>query len=676
MGYGRSNIFRLILIILLLVTNHFFGQNNPCHEPSQKSEKLLEKGIELWSKDRKKAKNLIFKAIEHDPQWVKPYYYLANKYYRQGLIIQYDSRKVANLNRLLNRATDNFEKVAEICPSYDHYNSLYYLGKINFEGGNLSGAKKWLSKYIDRIPKAQYMPDTEKMLDKCKIYQKLVNNPVEFDPIAVTGVCTSSDEFMPLIAPDGSYMMFTRKLWKQERGQYSPTMVEEFSKSRFIKWDSTGIPLFEESQPMPYPFNQGPNQGAASITINNKKLFITVCKQIELPDGRPYKNCDIYQTVKKNGKWGQLQKLGRQINGLTTWEGHPSISPDGKTLYFASYRPNGEGGIDIYYSKLDSAGDWGKPVNMGYPVNTHLNERAPFMHPDNKTLYFASDGHPGVGGYDIFVSRKLDSIWQKPENLGYPINSQKDESGFIVSTDGHYAFFSSNAYKGYGGFDIFGFELPENAQPDKVMFVSGKLVDGNGSILRNAEVEVKNIRSREVNKGLVDNTTGKYAIAMPAKADDSYMMTIRKPDYAFTSKIIKPSKDTATKDLQIELNFTVKKAQVGANTKLNDVLFGSNSTELSGQSKIMLDNFAEYLKNNPSLEIRIDGHTDNIAEAGFNMRLSKKRARKVFRYLLEKGIKRQRLSYEGFGETRPVANNDTKAGRAKNRRTEFVITGK
>ncbi len=676
MNHGKLNILLCTLCLLICSLLSSYGQTSTCREPSGKAKKLFEKGKNAWSSNKEKAKSYIFRAIQNDAQWAEPYYFLAKKYYNQAESSKYDRRKVQNLNRLLNLATDNFEKVIQLCPSTDEYKSLYFMGKIYYEGGDLGNAEKWLSRYKRNVAENKYLPHTKKMYNKCTAHKKLINNPVNFNPMPVVGVCSSNDEFMPLIAPDGSYMLFTRKLWKQERGEYSPKMVEEFSISSFIRWDSTGNPVFDDAKPMPHPFNQGTNQGAASVTIDNKKMFITVCEQIEMPDGRPYKNCDIYQTTKTYGQWGKLKKLQRQINGLTTWEGHPSISPDGKTLYFASYRPGGTGGIDIYYSKLDSSGNWGEPKNIGRPVNTDLNERAPFIHPDNKTLYFASDGHAGVGGYDIFYSRLEDSTWSQPVNIGYPINSKKDESGFIVSTNGNYAFFSSNAYKGYGGYDIFGFELYEEARPDEVLFVKGKLRDGNGAILRNASVEIKNLETQKIRKGLIDNTTGKYAIAMPAIRENDYMMTVRKPDYSFTSKIISPEADTTPKGLDIEMNFAVKKANVGANTRLNNVLFPFNSTDFTKHSQIMLDNFAEYLHENPSLEIRIEGHTDSIANDNFNMRLSKKRAQKVYKYLIKKGIKRSRLSFKGYGETKPQATNKTEKGRAKNRRTEFVITKK
>lgn len=673
MGSGHRYITFFFLLILVSPFS-LKGQSETCYEPSPKALKYFEKGTSYWQTDNNKAKSLIFKAIEANPQWPKPYYYLAKNYYRKTQLIQLDTRKVSGLNRMLNLATDNFEKVIDVCPSYDNYKAYYYIGKIYYEGGNLKGTYKYLSKYIQAVDEDEWLPKTKIMHQKCTAYQRLVNNPVEFNPEAVQGICTENDEYMPLISADGTYMLFTRRLFKRKAGEFSQKLREEFHISNFIKWDSAGYPVFDKSHQMPYPFNNDNNQGAASITIDNKTMFITVCKQIEMPDGRPYKNCDIYQTKKMYGKWTEFEKLGNGINGITTWEGHPSISPDGKTLYFASYRPNGIGGIDIYYTTKDSTGNWSAPINMGKPVNTELNEKSPFIHPDNQTLYFASDGHAGVGGYDIFISRKIKNKWEEPYNIGYPINTTKDESGFVVSTDGQFAYFSGNTLKGKGGHDIFGFELPDNARPHKVLFIKGQLTDGKGAMINNADIEIKNMNTNEISTALLDQSTGKYTIALSASEKENYIMTVKKPNYSFTSKIISPLNNTAKDILAIELNFAINELNIGAKTKLNNILFSTNSADITPLSKAMLDNFAEYLKENPHIKIRIEGHTDNIANASFNLKLSKRRAQKVYRYLVKKGIKRSRITYEGYGEMQPIADNDTEKGRAKNRRTEFVIT--
>jgi outer membrane protein OmpA-like peptidoglycan-associated protein len=273
-----------------------------------------------------------------------------------------------------------------------------------------------------------------------------------------------------------------------------------------------------------------------------------------------------------------------------------------------------------------------------------------------------------------FLAEKLKRNGEEPFNIGYPINSTNDESGFVVSTDGQFAYFSSNNIEGVGGHDIFGFELPENAKPHKVLFIKGKLIDGKGAMINNADIEIKNMNTNEINTALLDQNTGKYTIALSAKENDNYIMTVKKQNYSFASKIISPSEDTSKEMFNMELNFAINELNVGAKTRLNNILFSTNSAELGPLSTAMLDNFAEYLQENPNIKIRVEGHTDNIADSNFNLKLSKKRAHKVYRYLIKKGVKRGRMIYEGYGETQPIVDNDTEENRAKNRRTEFVIT--
>lgn len=672
---GRiSYIFVWLIYFLMTFSFGLYAQSYSCVEPSDRALKLYDKAVDLWNTDNTKAKKLFYDVIEMEPQWVAPFFFMAKSYYLQTEIIQYDTRKVASLDRLLNAASDFFEKVVNICIQHENYSALYYLGKIYYTGGNLVEAHNYLKKYISRVGSDEFLPRTLKMYERTEVYKFLIDNPVDFKPIAVAGVCSSDDEFMPMITPDGGYMFLTRKVWKKLEARYSPELIEEFCSSRFLKWDSFGNPVFDVPNVMKYPFNQGLNQGAAAITIDNQRMLITMCEQIEMPDGRPYKNCDIFETRKLFGSWTAFERLGNGVNGITTWEGHPTVSSDGLRLYFASYRPGGIGGIDIYFSSLDSTGHWGAPTNMGNPINSKLNERAPFIHPDGRTLYFASDGHDGVGGYDIFLARFQDSVWQDPINIGYPINSEDDESGFIVTTNGNYAFFSSNAYSGFGGYDILGFELPESIQPGKMLFVRGKLIDGNGAILRDASVEIKNVKSQETRVGMVDNSTGKYSVTLPAEVDD-YIIMVKKPNHVFTTRYISTS-DSLTKRPNVEFNFVVPEAKVGVGSRISDILFPSNSTELSDISIAILNEFATYLIENSTLRVRIEGHTDNIADEVYNRKLSEKRALKVYKYIIKHGVNKRRLDYQGYGASKPIMPNDSEAGRAENRRTEFVIIGK
>lgn len=669
---SRSIHIIVWLVCVLFVHNHdAFSQINTCLEPSERAVKLYDKAVDLWNTDNNKAKKILYEALKIEPQWASPYFFMAKNYFKQSEIIQYDTRKVASLERLLNQASDFFEKVIDNCPSYQNYESFYYLGKIYFTGGKLSEANKYLGQYISRMTKDSYLPLTQFMYDRTQVYKFLIENPVKFNPKPVYGVCSSDDEFMPLLTPDGSRMYFTRKSWKKRPSSFSSELVEEFCVSDFLRLDSLGNQIFDIPRVLDYPFNQGVNQGAAAVTIDNNRMFITVCEQIEMPDGRPYKNCDIYESRLLYGSWTAFERMGNGINGLTTWEGHPTISSDGTHLYFASYRPGGIGGIDLYFSVKDSIDNWGKPQNLGLPINSELNERAPFLHPDGKTLYFASDGHSGVGGYDIFVSRRCDSAWQKPQNIGYPINTPGDESGFIVNADGIYAYYSSNTISGVGGYDIFTFELPDKVKPLEMVFVKGKLVDGSGSALKKASVEIRNIQTNKVQKGIVDDISGRYAVALPTGLND-YILTVKKPNHVFTTQYISFS-DSTSEPVNLEFDFIVPEAQVGAGSRIPDVLFDYNSAEFTTISFYILDEFVAYLHENPTLKICIEGHTDNISNMAYNQRLSEKRAAKTYKYLIKEGIHKRRLSYKGLGASQPIFDNTTEQGRRKNRRTEFVI---
>lgn len=669
---SRSTYIIVWLIGLLFNSNIVaFSQSNTCIEPSEKAVKLYDKAVDLWNSDNNKAKKYFYEALDIEPQWVAPYFFMAKNYFNQSEIIQYDTRKVASLERLLNQSSDFFEKVIENCPAYQNYEAYYYLGKIYFTGGNLAEAHRYLGKYIQQVNADTYLPLTQVMYQRTESYKHLIDNPVAFNPKPVDGICTSNDEFMPLLTPDGSRMYFTRKSWQKPEGSYSAQLVEEFCKSDLLRFDSIGNPVFDEPRAMEYPFNQDVNQGAATVTIDNNRMYLTVCEQIEMPDGRPYKNCDIYETRILYGSWTAFERLSNGINGLTTWEGHPTISSDGNRLYFASYRPGGIGGIDLYESQKDSVGNWGKPQNMGIPINSELNERAPFLHPDGKTLYFASDGHGGVGGYDIFVSRFIDSAWQTPQNIGYPINTTGDESGFIVNTYGTYAYLSSNVLQGPGGYDIFSFELHDNIKPGEMMFFKGKLVDGDGMALRDASVEIRNVQTMKVQKGIVDDETGKYAVALPAQMND-YIVTVKKPNHVFTTRHISIS-DSTKKQLNIEFDFIVPEARAGVGARIPDILFDYNSAEFSEISLYILDEFVAYMRENLNIKVRIEGHTDNIATDSYNLRLSEKRAARVYKHLVKEGISKRRLSYKGYGASKPIADNSTEQGRRENRRIEFVI---
>ena len=418
------------------------------------------------------------------------------------------------------------------------------------------------------------------------------------------------------------------------------------------------------------PFNTpGDNYGGVTFSLDNKHLFITVCKA----NKKGYVNCDIYSSdLNREDEWGPLKNLGTNVNTEDGWEAQPSLSSDGKTLIFAGARADGKG-MDLYKTERENTNaEWQPAVNMGPQINTDKNEKSPFIHSDSQTLYFTSDGWPGIGGYDIFFTKmKDDGTWNTPKNIGIPINTEKDEVGFFVSTDGKKGYFASNSLKGIGGYDIYEFDLPEKVRPEKVLFVKGK-VEGDKEAIASAKIELKNASGKRNYDVSYDTITGKYASVVAF--NDDFILTVKKQGYAYNSAYF--SKDDSTLNVPQKVNLQLKKTEIGQSYKLNNILFSSNSSELNMQDKNILTDFSEYLKLNQSLKFTIEGHTDNSGNALDNLKLSEDRAKAVFDFLSQCGIDKSRLSFKGFGANKPVASNDNEEGKALNRRTEFVILSK
>lgn len=567
-------------------------------------------------------------------------------------------------------------QVAITCPSYNNYYIHYQLGIIFYKYEEYDKASKYLSYYIaNSSKKSNYLDDAKLILENVQSYLQIQNNPVPFVPQIVKGLSSVEDDYLPLISPDGSLGFCTRAYMKKNINTVFDKLVEEFTVSNSA--DDEGL-NFTEGKALPYPFNAGKNQGAASITIDNSTMYVTICEFVS----RDYDNCDIYYTKRTSEGWSELINLGPNINGKFTWESQPSVSSDGKLLFFSSIRSKNVGfdsnnpTSDIWYSELDKNGVWGPAKNLGEKINTSGNEKSPFIHSDSQTLYFSSDGHQGVGGYDIFFSKFRDSSWTTPKNIGYPINTKYNDLGFIVNTHGTKAYFASNKLEGMGGWDIYALDLYEEARPEKVIFVKGQLSDDEGNVLTDAKVEIKNVRTDNITEGLVNKETGQYAVCVAEEENkkDDYIMIVKQENYSFTSSLI-TNADTIY-DKVLDVNFELKPIEVGKAIELNDIYYATVSYTIDAKSFVVLDAFASFLKENPNIIIEIRGHTDNIGSLQTNIVLSNNRAKSVYDYVITKGISKNRLTYKGYGPKMPIESNDTEYGRSKNRRTEFYIIEK
>ena len=669
---------RLFILLIMIAVGTFrsYAQfdNDFCNDiDDKKLIKSFEKGVQLLNDGKMNDAEVIFaKILDEEPEFTEAWVASSEINYSK-----YKSAKdPKSQNNYYSRYVKCLESVAKLCPAYQNYEVCYTLGKIFFSHDKLDVAKNYLKTYIDNGKKGtKYYSDAESTYHYIEQYLNLIENPVPFEPVIVEGVSSAYDDYLPLISPDGSLALFTKAYMKKEINSiYGDRFVEEFTVSKAS--DDKGL-VFSPGEPLPYPFNSGKNQGAASISIDNKTLFITICEFVS----RDYDNCDIYMSTRTSDGWSELKSLGPNINGVKTWESQPSISADGKTLYFASIRESNIGfdpdnpTSDIYYSTKDEKGNWTKAKNLGPKINTPGNEKSPFIHSDSQTLYFSSDGHLGIGGYDIFFSKFRDSDWTKPVNIGYPINTKNNDLGFVVNTQGTKAYFASNKLNGKGGWDIYAIDLYKEARPEKVFLVKGQLVDDNGYALSDAKLEVKNTRTEEVSEGVVDAETGHYAVAVTAQNEnDDFLMVVKKEDYSFSSTLIEPTEETFEKP--IEVNFEVKPIEAGKSVQINDIYYATASYEINTKSYAVLNEFAEFLKTNPTVKVEIRGHTDNIGSAQTNITLSNRRAQAVYDYLLSKGVPKANVSYKGYGPNMPIADNKTEAGRAKNRRTEFYILSK
>ena len=456
-------------------------------------------------------------------------------------------------------------------------------------------------------------------------------------------------EYFPSLTIDGSKMIFTRRVNNDE----------DFYESNWVNG------AWSKAEPVAGKINTNLNEGAQNISQDGEWLIFTGCNY---PEGEG--SCDLYIAYKnKNGQWTEPENMGRNIN-TEFWESSPSLSPDKKSLYFASSRQGGYGGKDIWVTNRNAAGKWSAPINLGATVNTASDEGCPFIHADNKTLYFNSNGHDGYGLTDLFLARKQeDDTWGNPVNLGYPINTIDDEGSLIVSANGSTAFYASDGGDTKGGLDLYQFELREDIRSEKVLWVRGKVFDKKTKQGLPSSVELTDIGSRKLISRLQTDEDGNYLVTLPAGKE--YAFNVNRRGYLFYSDnfSVKPNKA----DSPMLVNIPLQVIEAGASVVLKNIFFDSKKFELQPASTTELDQMILLMKENPNLKILISGHTDNVGQAADNILLSNSRAKSVVAYLQKNGIDSKRMSAKGFGASGPVADNSSEAGKALNRRTELGI---
>ena len=584
------------------------------------------------------AINQLQKAISIDNKFIEAHYQLADIY---------------RLLRNHKQAAEQYLSVINLNPDFS--NGAYLkLGDEEINGARYNEAQQHLEKYLT-FPNltSQNIFHAQKLIADCKFSIQAIAHPVPFKPLNMgPQINTADDEYLPVATADESMLIFTRKINNNEDFYKSIKLNGKWQKATYLS-DQINTPQY--------------NEGAQSISQDGKYLFFTGCNR---PDGLG--RCDIYISQKKGDDWTKPFDLSPPIN-TPGWESQPSISADGRTLYFVSNRKGGYGGYDVWKSTLTASG-WGEPENLGPNINTSYDEQSPFIHPDDSTLYFSSNGWPGLGGKDLFVSRLgKDGKWKKPENLGYPINSSGDENGLSVTANGSSAFFSSDNLNGYGGYDIYTFELPRSARPHVVTYVKGKVSDIKTKAPLEAAVEIIDLQKNiPVYQDYSDAVRGDFLATLTS--GKNYGLNISKSGYLFYSENF----SLIGHETKNPFNITVflQPIEIGNKVILNNIFFDTNRFDLKPESVAELQKLVEFLNVNPTVHIEISGHTDNVGNDQLNQTLSENRAKAVYQYLISSQVNPARLVYKGYGKTQPIAPNTTDEGRQKNRRTEFMIIAK
>ena len=652
------NKFKQLIILFLVIG---FTNCSTAQQSQQKVSSTNKKAIKLFNegkasydaRNNELAELNLLGAIEKDPNFVEA-----------ELLLAYVYTDVRNYEKALI----HYERCLEINPDFfpEVYSSA---AALQLKFGKYEGALRNFEKYLTYTDAPLMMKDLARDgIRDCKFAIEAMKNPVPFNPVNMGDAINSPmSEYYPAVTVDGEVFLYTRRL--NSKMTYSG-FNEDFFVSYFDghNWKkSVNVKAV----------NSLTNEGAPTLSANGKFLIFTSCDNPVEGYGqnrKGYGSCDLFYTYAVGDNWSMPRNLGQPINSRN-WETQPSFSADGKTLYFIRGYGRGQNKQqDIWTCELTDEGTWTEPVRLSKTINTTGVEESVFIHPDGKTLYFSSNGHPGMGGLDIFMSKKDEKgEWTTPVNLGYPINTFSDENSLTVGANGDIAYFASDREGGFGGLDLYQFELPENLKPDPVNYFKGKVYDAITKKPLEARFELIDLETgKRVVVSHSDGSNGEFLVSLPINKE--YALNATSEGYLFYSENFELKggsiKEPYRKDAPMN------KIEVGKTVVLKNVFFDTDKFDLKHKSKIELNKLVQFLEKNPTIKIELGGHTDNVGNVKANQILSNNRAKAVYDYLIEKEIAKERLTTKGYGDTKPIADNNTDEGKAINRRTEFKIISK
>jgi outer membrane protein OmpA-like peptidoglycan-associated protein/Tol biopolymer transport system component len=639
-----KNLFKLLFFFGLSIYSNELHAQVEYTSKSKRAIKNYEEAVKYFQ-ERKltEAQKYLEKAIAEDDRFVEAHMTLSYVFGDRG---QYD------------------KAIAEV----KYAIGIHLLANLEMKQAKYADAKQHFETFLTSRAAENY--DMKKKANveiaNCDFAIQALNSPVPFKPVNEgEGLNSPYDEYFPSVTADEQLFLFTRKLPSDQSrfGFQEDFYVSDKLNGKWANARSIGPQINSES-----------NEGAPCLSADGQILFFVAC-ETDFGYGANRAglgSCDIFYSYRNGSDWTVPKNIGSPVCSRG-WETQPSFSSDGKTLYFIrGGNRNGESTQDIYTATLKPDGKWTPPAKLSNNINTSYDEESVFIHPDNQTLYFSSNGHPGMGGLDIFMSRRQpNGEWGEPVNLGYPINTAGDENSFLVSRDGKTAWFASNREGGYGGLDIYSFELYEQARPGKTIYVKGKVYDAVSKAPLASEVETIDLQTGESVKWQSSKKNGEFLICLPL--NKNYAFNTSKPGYLFYSENFSLTENKEYKPIVINIPLTpITKDSI---VILKNVFFDTDKFTLRPESKIELNKLIDFLKLNATLKVEVGGHTDNVGDKKRNMTLSDNRAKAVLDYLVTNGVPKERLTAKGYGDTKPMVKNDSDENRQTNRRTEFKIMG-
>ena len=656
----------LLFVISFFLLNPFYGQSALYSSYNKKAIKLYEKAIECYQDispfsgrgNLKGAEEYLLKSLAKDSTFSEAYILLSQVKVKMGDI---------------NSAIFYKEKMMTANPIIPLV-EYFYLAGMHMAIGSYEKCLKNAVRYKNSpLADKRYIVRIDKMIENCEFAIEAIKNPVDFDPINLgSSINSELPEYFPSITADDSTFLFTRRVndLSAPGGRQEEIFVSK--KTPNNNWSNSSL--------VSNAINSKYNEGAPTFSPDGQYIIFVGCEtgakgDYEYGDDRKgYGSCDLFYSQNNGTNWSKPVNLGSKINSKH-WETQPSFSSDGKTLYFIRgmtydrQRRNPDN-QDIYVTTISEDGQWSKPEKLPPNINSPHREESVQIHPDGKTLYFSSNGHPGMGGMDLYMSRKLDdNTWSDPINLGYPLNTFKNDISILISPKGDKGYFSSDREGGYGDLDLYSFNVDKKFKPLPITFIKGKIIDAESKLPLFAFFQLTDLKKGNIISQMQSKLeNGEFLITVPKNID--FALHAEKEGYMFYSRNIYRDSLSLSKDgfLIIEL----EKVKPGTFI-LENIFFEKSKSSLKKSSLVELNKVLKLMQINPDLKIQISGHTDSDGDDDFNLELSINRAKSVVNWLIENSIDKNRLSFKGYGETRPIEENNSIANKAKNRRTELTI---